>query len=48
MQNKKILVVDDNPDDILLTIRAFRKLNFVEELIIANDGVEALRYLFGG
>jgi two-component system response regulator len=47
LQNKKILVVDDNPDDIVLTTMAFRKLNLVEELVIANDGVEALRYLFG-
>jgi two-component system, response regulator len=47
LQSKKILVVDDNPDDILLTTRAFRKLTFVQELIIATDGVEALKYLFG-
>ena len=47
MQSKKILLVDDNPDDIMLATMAFRKLNFVEELIIATDGVEALKYLFG-
>ena len=47
MQNKKILLVDDNADDILLVTRAFRKLTFVQELIVASDGVEALTYLFG-
>jgi two-component system, response regulator len=47
LQSKKILVVDDNPDDVVLTTRAFRKFNLVDELIIAGDGVEALKYLFG-
>lgn len=43
----KILLVEDNPDDIDLTIRALKKNNIVNELIIAHDGVEALDYLFG-
>ena len=47
MQSKKILLVDDNADDFMLTTRAFRKLNLLEELITASDGVEALKYLFG-
>ena len=47
MKTKKILVVDDSQDDLMFTTRAFRKLNFNEELIVANDGVEALEYLFG-
>ena len=47
MEIKRILVVDDNSDDLALTIRAFRKLNFNEELVVANGGIEALGYLFG-
>jgi two-component system response regulator len=47
LKNKKILLVDDNQDDLALTIRAFNKLNFSEELMVANDGTEALEYLFG-
>jgi CheY-like chemotaxis protein len=47
LKNKKILLVDDNQDDLALIVRAFNKLNFSEELMVANDGVEALEYLFG-
>ena len=47
MKTKKILLVDDSQDDLMFTTRAFRKLNFNAELIVANDGVEALEYLFG-
>ena len=47
MKTKKILLVDDSQDDLMFTTRAFRKLNFNEELMVANDGVEALEYLFG-
>jgi two-component system response regulator len=46
LTSKNILLVDDNQDDLALAKRAFRKLNFNGELIIANDGVEALEYLF--
>jgi two-component system response regulator len=46
LASKNILLVDDNQDDLALAKRAFRKLNFNGELIIANDGVEALEYLF--
>ena len=46
MKNR-ILLVEDNPDDEVLTIRAFRKSNVVNELVIARDGLEALEYLFG-
>jgi CheY-like chemotaxis protein len=41
-----ILLVEDNPDDETLTIRALRKANVRNEVIVARDGVEALDYLF--
>ena len=45
--NKKILLVEDNPDDIELTLRAFRKNNIMNEIIIKRDGAEALDFFFG-
>ena len=48
MRRKVILLVEDNPDDQELTRLAFEKHNIMNELVIANDGVEALEYLFGG
>jgi two-component system, response regulator len=47
MEDKIILLVEDNPDDVELTIRAFNKNNISNKMIIANNGVEALDYLFG-
>lgn len=47
MYQRIILLVEDNPDDVDLTLRAFKKNNILNELIVATDGVEALDYLFG-
>jgi len=47
MKNKVILLVEDNPDDVKLTLRALKKNNIVNEVIVANDGTKALDYLFG-
>lgn len=46
MDNKIILLVEDNPDDELLTLRALRKNNVLNQIVVARDGVEALDYLF--
>jgi len=43
----KILLVEDNPDDETLTLRALRRNNMLNELVVARDGAEALEYLFG-
>ncbi len=47
MACKTILLVEDNPDDQLLTIRALKKNNLKNQIVLAEDGREALDYLFG-
>jgi two-component system response regulator len=50
MDNKNIielLLIEDNPDDAILTIRALKKHNLANRLIHLKDGVEALDFLFG-
>ncbi len=47
MNDKVILLVEDNADDEALTMRALKKNNIGNEIIVAHDGVEALDYLFG-
>src|SRR5690625_2226194 len=42
-----ILLVEDNPDDEELAMRAFRKNKIADDVIVARDGVEALELLFG-
>ncbi len=46
MEDKMILIVEDNPDDEALTIRALKKNNIGNRLVVVRDGVEALDFLF--
>jgi CheY-like chemotaxis protein len=47
MDKKSILLVEDNPDDEILTVRALKKNNILNDMVVARDGAEALDYLFG-
>jgi two-component system, response regulator len=44
--SKMVLLVEDNPTDEKLTVRAFRKCNLSSEIAVVRDGAEALEYLF--
>jgi two-component system response regulator len=47
MADRNILLVEDNPDDVALTLRALNKNNIANQVVVATDGAEALEYLFG-
>jgi len=47
MREKFILLVEDNPDDEILTLRALKKNNILNEVVVARDGAEALDFVFG-
>jgi two-component system, response regulator len=46
-QRAEILLVEDNPNDIKLTLHAFKTANLANSVHVARDGVEALEFLFG-
>jgi two-component system response regulator len=46
-EDKFILLVEDNPDDEALTLRALKKNNILNPVVVVRDGAEALEYLFG-
>lgn len=47
MNEKTILLVEDNPDDEALMLRALTKNGIANDIVVAHDGVEAVEYLFG-
>ena len=47
MPDKMILLVEDNPDDEVLTMRALKQSKLVNDVVVARDGSEALDFMFG-
>ncbi|MBC7604421.1 MAG: response regulator, partial [Ramlibacter sp.] len=47
MKNSRILLVEDNPDHQELTLMTLAENNVANEIVVTNDGVEALEYLYG-
>lgn len=47
IDRRRILLVEDNPDDVALTLRALKKNRISNEVVVARDGVEALAHLLG-
>ena len=47
MNSGKILLVEDNPDDVALTMRALKSHNITNDVVVSKDGVQALEYLLG-
>jgi len=47
MNEKIILLIEDNPDDEILVIRALKKNRILNKIVVVRDGAEALDYLFG-
>lgn len=47
IKKRVVLLVEDNPDDEMLTLHALKKNNISNEVVVARDGVEALDYIFG-
>jgi len=46
MKNKNLLLVEDNPQDEMLILRALRKINLANDVDVVRDGQQALDYLF--
>lgn len=46
MRNKVILLVEDNPNDVELTLRAFERSQILNEIVVVRDGEQAIQYLF--
>lgn len=47
MDERIVLLVEDNPDDEMLTLRSFKKNNIANKVVVVQDGADALNYLFG-
>ena len=46
VDDKTILLVEDSPDDVKLTLRAFKRGNILNPIVVVRDGIEALDFLF--